>query len=36
MDGTLTQLGNSRLAASLEDLAAAGIKVMIVTGRSAG
>lgn len=38
MDGTLTQLGKftPALLQALEDLAAAGIEVLIVTGRSAG
>ncbi len=38
MDGTLTQRGkfSAALLQALEDLAAAGIKVLIVTGRSAG
>lgn len=38
MDGTLTQAGKftSSLLQALENLAAAGIKVLIVTGRSAG
>ncbi|MEA5576129.1 HAD family hydrolase [Anabaena sp. UHCC 0451] len=38
MDGTLTQEGKftSSLLTALENLAAAGIKVLIVTGRSAG
>jgi len=38
MDGTLTQRGkfSGTLLQALEDLATAGIKVLIVTGRSAG